>query len=95
MIECFSKAYTKQTFTNSQKNTFSKTAVFNQNPMEIPSGPVRKQMFLNQTPMKIASEPIRKQKFFNQNPMEIPSEPIRRERICQNFFKALREGPDF
>ena len=78
-----------------KKITFSKTAVFNQNPMEIPSGPVRKQMFLNQNPMKIASEPIRKQKFFNQNPMEIPSEPIRRERICQNFFKALREGPDF
>ena len=32
-----------------QKNiTFSKTAVFNQNPMEIPSEPIRKQMFLNQ-----------------------------------------------
>ena len=56
--------------------------------------------FLFQNPFyKIAknssAEPIRKQKFFNQNPMEIPLEPIRRERICQNFFKALREGPDF
>ena len=71
------------------KKTFSKTAVFNQNPMEIPSEPIRKQMFLNQNPMKIPSEPIRKQKFFNQNPMEIPSEPIRQEMICQNVFRSL------
>ena len=46
-----------------KKSIFSKTDVFNQNPMEISSEPIRKRKFFNQNPMEIPSEPSEKRGF--------------------------------
>jgi len=53
VIACFSKAKTKKTFTKSKTlpcsvnenpiKAYQKTEVLNQNPMKIPSGPIRKE----------------------------------------------------